>query len=139
LQALAYKAFREFLQLSKHYKSRLGLGVGGRGKSNEHNIDESPENLRSARMNKSDLVDAIADKAGLSKADAARALDATIKAVTGALKKGKTVSLVGFGTFSVRKRAARTGRNPRTGESIKIKASKNPAFKAGKALKDAVN
>jgi DNA-binding protein HU-beta len=90
-------------------------------------------------MNKSDLIDAIAEKAGLSKADAGRALDATIKSVTGALKKGKTVSLVGFGTFSVRKRAARTGRNPRTGEAIKIKASKIPAFKAGKALKDSVN
>jgi DNA-binding protein HU-beta len=90
-------------------------------------------------MNKSDLVDAVADKANLSKADAGRALDATIAAITRALKKGDTVSLVGFGTFSVRKRAARTGRNPRTGETIKIKASKNPAFKAGKALKDAVN
>jgi DNA-binding protein HU-beta len=90
-------------------------------------------------MNKSDLIDAIADKAGLSKADAGRALDATVKAISTALKKGKTVSLVGFGTFSVRKRAARTGRNPRTGETIKIKASKMPAFKAGKALKDAVN
>jgi DNA-binding protein HU-beta len=90
-------------------------------------------------MNKSDLVDAIAASAGLSKADAGRALDATVKAITGALKKGQSVSLVGFGTFSVRKRAARTGRNPRTGETIKIRASKNPAFKAGKALKDAVN
>ena len=90
-------------------------------------------------MNKSDLVDAVADKANLSKADAGRALDATIAAITSALKKGDTVSLVGFGTFSVRNRAARTGRNPRTGETIKIKASKNPAFKAGKALKDAVN
>ncbi len=90
-------------------------------------------------MNKSDLVDAIADAAGLSKADAGRALDATLEAVTGALKSGQSVSLVGFGTFSVRDRAARTGRNPRTGETIKIAASKNPAFKAGKALKDAVN
>jgi DNA-binding protein HU-beta len=90
-------------------------------------------------MNKSDLIDAIADTAGLSKADAGRALDALVKTVTKTLKKGGTVSLVGFGTFSVRKRAARTGRNPRTGETIKIKASKNPAFKAGKALKDAVN
>jgi DNA-binding protein HU-beta len=90
-------------------------------------------------MNKSDLIDAIADSAGLSKADAGRALDATVDAITGALKKGQSVSLVGFGTFSVRDRAARTGRNPRTGETIKIKASKNPAFKAGKALKDAVN
>ena len=90
-------------------------------------------------MNKSDLVDAIADKANLSKADAGRALDATIQAVTRALKKGDTVSLVGFGTFTVRKRAARTGRNPRTGETIQIKASKSPGFKAGKAFKDAVN
>jgi DNA-binding protein HU-beta len=90
-------------------------------------------------MNKSELIDAIADKGGLSKADAGRAVDALVKSVTRALKKGDTVSLVGFGTFSVRKRAARTGRNPRTGEAIKIKASKNPAFKAGKALKDAVN
>jgi DNA-binding protein HU-beta len=90
-------------------------------------------------MNKSELIDAIADSANLSKADAGRALDGLVSAVTKALKKGDTVSLVGFGTFSVRKRAARTGRNPRTGETIKIKASKNPAFKAGKALKDAVN
>ncbi len=90
-------------------------------------------------MNKSELIDAIADNSGLSKADSGRAVDAFVKSVTKALKKGDTVSLVGFGTFSVRKRAARTGRNPRTGETIKIKASKNPAFKAGKALKDAVN
>ena len=90
-------------------------------------------------MYKSELIDAIADSANLSKADAGRALDGLVGAVTKALKKGDTVSLVGFGTFSVRKRAARTGRNPRTGETIKIKASKNPAFKAGKALKDAVN
>jgi DNA-binding protein HU-beta len=90
-------------------------------------------------MNKSELIDAIADSANLSKADAGRALDGLVSAVTKALKKGDTVSLVGFATFSVRKRAARTGRNPRTGETIKIKASKNPAFKAGKALKDAVN
>ena len=90
-------------------------------------------------MNKSDLVDNVADSAGLSKADAGRALDAMVDAITGALQKGDSVSLVGFGTFSVRDRAARTGRNPRTGETIKIAASKNPAFKAGKALKDAVN
>jgi DNA-binding protein HU-beta len=90
-------------------------------------------------MNKSDLVDAIADSAGLSKADAGRALDGFVGAITGALKSGQSVSLVGFGTFTVRERAARTGRNPRTGETIQIAASKNPAFKAGKALKDAVN
>lgn len=90
-------------------------------------------------MNKSDLIDAIAESAGLSKADAGRALDGVVDSITGALKAGSAVSLVGFGTFSVRDRAARTGRNPRTGETIKIAASKNPAFKAGKALKDAVN
>ncbi len=90
-------------------------------------------------MNKSDLVDAIAESAGLSKADAGRALDAVVDTITSALKSGQSVSLVGFGTFSVRDRAARTGRNPRTGETIQIAASKNPAFKAGKALKDAVN
>ncbi len=90
-------------------------------------------------MNKADFIEAIADNAEMTKADAGRAVDAMIAAVTKALKKGDTVTLVGFGTFSVRKRAARTGRNPRTGENIKIKASKNPTFKAGKALKDAVN
>jgi DNA-binding protein HU-beta len=90
-------------------------------------------------MNKSDLIDAIAANSGLSKADAGRALDGLTTAVTKALKGGGTVSLVGFGTFSVKSRGARTGRNPRTGATIKIKASKNPTFKAGKALKDAVN
>lgn len=90
-------------------------------------------------MNKGEIIDAIAEGAEISKADAGRALDAFVGSITKALKKGDTVTLVGFGTFSVRKRAARTGRNPRTNEEIKIKASKNPAFKAGKALKDAVN
>ena len=90
-------------------------------------------------MNKSDLVDAIAKSADLSKAAAARALDATVESIKKALKKGDTVSLVGFGTFKVGKRAARNGRNPRTGETIKIKAAKVPKFSAGKGLKDAVN
>ena len=90
-------------------------------------------------MNKTDLIDAVSDSADLSKADSARAVDAVIAAITGALKKGDSVTLVGFGTFQVRERAARTGRNPKTGDAIKIEASKNPAFKAGKALKDAVN
>lgn len=90
-------------------------------------------------MNKSELITAIADHAELSKADAGRALDAFTDQVKRALKKGDDVALVGFGTFVVRKRAARTGRNPRTGATIKIKASKVPAFKAGKALKDALN
>jgi len=91
------------------------------------------------RVNKSELIDAIAADAGLSKADAGKALDATLAAVTGALKKGDTVSLVGFGTFQVKDRAARTGRNPQTGATIQIAAAKVPGFKAGKALKDAVN
>ncbi|HCE39824.1 MULTISPECIES: HU family DNA-binding protein [Alloalcanivorax] len=90
-------------------------------------------------MNKSELIDAIAAASDISKADAGRALDATLDAVTGALKKGDSVSLVGFGTFSVKERAAREGRNPQTGETIKIAAAKVPGFKAGKALKDAVN
>ncbi len=90
-------------------------------------------------MNKSDLIDTVARKAEMSKADAGRAVDAFIGAVTGALMEEDTVSLIGFGTFSVKHRAARMGRNPRTGEAIKIKASKNPSFKAGKGLKDAVN
>jgi DNA-binding protein HU-beta len=90
-------------------------------------------------VNKSDLVDAIAKSAEISKAAAARALDATVDSIKKALKKGDTVSLVGFGTFKVGKRAARNGRNPRTGATIKIKAAKVPKFSAGKGLKDAVN
>ncbi|MDR9406109.1 MAG: HU family DNA-binding protein [Spiribacter sp.] len=90
-------------------------------------------------MNKSELIDAVAQSAGLSKADATKAVDAFAGTVSSALKKGDQVTLVGFGTFTVRERAARTGRNPRTGASINIPASKVPGFKAGKALKDAVN
>jgi DNA-binding protein HU-beta len=120
--------------------SRQGLNVGGLNLPwDKLNLPPTHHNQWSARMNKSDLIDAIAESAGLSKADAGRALDGVVDAITGALKAGSAVSLVGFGTFSVRDRAARTGRNPRTGETIKIAASKNPAFKAGKALKDAVN
>ena len=90
-------------------------------------------------MNKSELIDAVASAADLSKADAGRAIDATVAAITDALSNGDSLSLVGFGTFSVSERAARTGRNPRTGETIQIAAAKLPKFKAGKALKDAVN
>ena len=90
-------------------------------------------------MNKSDLIDAIAKSSDISKAAAGRALDATVDSIKKALKKGDTVSLVGFGTFKVGKRAARNGRNPRTGETIKIKAARVPKFSAGKALKDALN
>jgi DNA-binding protein HU-beta len=90
-------------------------------------------------MNKSDLVEAMADAADISKSAAVRALDGMVDAIVAALKKGEPVSLVGFGTFSVRDRAPRSGRNPKTGETITIEASRAPAFKAGKALKDAVN
>jgi DNA-binding protein HU-beta len=90
-------------------------------------------------MKKTDVVNAVADAADLSKADAGRALDAVINVITKALKSGDSVTLTGFGTFALRTRAARQGRNPQTGATIKIKASKNPGFKAGKALKDAVN
>jgi len=90
-------------------------------------------------MNKTDLIEAMADAADISKAAAGRALEGMIEGIAKALKEGDTVSIVGFGNFVVRERAARTGRNPRTGEEIAIAASKTPAFKAGKALKDAVN
>ncbi len=90
-------------------------------------------------MNKAELVDAVASAANLSKADAGRAVDAVVNSITSALKKGQQVSVVGFGTFSVKHRSARSGRNPRTGETINIDASNVPGFKAGKALKDAVN
>ena len=90
-------------------------------------------------MNKSQLIDKIADDAEISKAAAGRALDAFVKAVTETLKDGDQLALVGFGTFQVRERAARTGRNPQTGATIEIAAAKDPAFKTGKTLKDAVN
>ncbi|MBI1397621.1 MAG: DNA-binding protein HU [Betaproteobacteria bacterium] len=90
-------------------------------------------------MNKSEMIEAIAKSADISKAAAGRALDATVTCVRSALKKGGTVTLVGFGTFYVSRRAARSGRNPRTGASIKIKSAKVPKFRAGKALRDAVN
>ena len=90
-------------------------------------------------MNKTELVEHIAGKSDISKAAASRALASIIDAVKKTLKKGETVTLVGFGTFSVSKRAARTGRNPRTGAPLKIKAAKVPRFKPGKGLKDALN
>jgi nucleoid DNA-binding protein len=89
-------------------------------------------------MNKSELVEAVASQAGLTKADADRALNAVTESIKKALKKGNVVSLVGFGTFKVSKRSARTGRNPQTGAALKIPARKVPRFTAGKALKDAV-
>jgi DNA-binding protein HU-beta len=90
-------------------------------------------------VNKNDLISVVSDKAGLSKADAAKAVDAVIDSITASLRGGKEVRLVGFGTFLVSSRAASTGRNPRTGETISIPAAKLPKFKAGKALKDALN
>lgn len=90
-------------------------------------------------MNKNDLVAHVAEVADLSKADAGKAVDAVFDSIIDALKKGDDVRLVGFGTFAVAERAASEGRNPRTGEKISIPASKQPKFKAGKALKDAVN
>ncbi|GAC1412134.1 MAG: HU family DNA-binding protein [Novosphingobium sp.] len=90
-------------------------------------------------MNKNDLIGSVADASGLTKGDASKAVEAVFDAITGALGKGDEVRLVGFGTFSVAKRKASTGRNPRTGEPMAIKASSQPKFKAGKGLKDSVN
>ena len=90
-------------------------------------------------MNKAELIEAVAASANLSKADASRAVDAVVDSIASSLSKGQQVSVVGFGTFSVKHRAARSGRNPRTGETIQIAASNVPGFKPGKALKDAVN
>jgi len=95
--------------------------------------------LQGALVNKTELIEHIAKNADISKAAATRALESTIGAIRTTLKKGGSVSLVGFGTFAVGKRAARTGRNPRTGDAIKIKAAKIPKFRPGKALKDALN
>jgi len=90
-------------------------------------------------MNKAELIDAVASAADLSRSEAANATDAVLDNIVSALAKGDQVNITGFGTFSVRDRAARSGRNPQTGETIQIKASKSPGFKAGKAFKDAVN
>jgi DNA-binding protein HU-beta len=90
-------------------------------------------------MNKNELIDAVAGETGLDRSDAAKATEALLNGIVDALSKGDQVALTGFGTFSVRARAARTGRNPQTGETIQIKASNSPGFKAGKAFKDAVN
>ncbi|WP_311394663.1 MULTISPECIES: HU family DNA-binding protein [unclassified Caballeronia] len=108
-------------------------------------MDAGPDRLKRANtdsgitMNKTELIDHIAQQADISKAAAGRALEAVIGGVSATLKKGGTVTLVGFGTFAVGKRTARTGRNPRTGDAIKIKAAKVPKFRPGKALKDALN
>jgi DNA-binding protein HU-beta len=99
-------------------------------------IDGIPKEMP---MNKNELIDAVAERTGLAKSDAARAVEAVLGSVTEALQKGDTVALSGFGTFVVKARAARAGRNPRTGEVLEIPASRAPTFKAGKALKDAVH
>jgi DNA-binding protein HU-beta len=90
-------------------------------------------------MNKNDLIDSVAERTSLAKSDAARAVEAVLSALTEAMQKGESVTISGFGTFATKLRAARTGRNPRTGEAIAIPASRVPGFKAGKGLKDAVN
>jgi len=90
-------------------------------------------------MNKNDLIDAVAERTGLAKSDAARAVEALLGTITEALQRGETVAVSGFGSFVTKVRAARTGRNPRTGEPVAIPASRAPTFKAGKALKDALN
>jgi DNA-binding protein HU-beta len=102
-------------------------------------IDDFATTKEINNMNKTELIDHIATKADISKAAAGRSLDAMIAAIKATLKKGNSVTLVGFGTFAVSQRAARTGRNPRTGEAIKIKKAKVPKFRPGKALKDALN
>ncbi|MFO1393492.1 MAG: HU family DNA-binding protein [Steroidobacteraceae bacterium] len=97
------------------------------------------EHIQEQAMNKNELVEAVSDRTGLARSDAAQAVEAVLAAVTEALRAGDTVALSGFGSFVAKTRAARTGRNPRTGEAIAIPASRAPAFKAGKALKDALN
>ena len=103
------------------------------------NIESVLKQTKGVNVNKGELIDKIAASADISKADAGRALDATLRAISGSLQNAESVSLVGFGTFLVRERAARDGRNPATGAAIKIAAAKVPAFKPGKALKDALN
>ena len=90
-------------------------------------------------MNKNDLIEAVAAHSGLSKADAGRAVDAVVGSITGALKAGESVNLIGFGTFDVRERAARTGRNPRTGEQVPVSAKRVPYFKPGKEMRAVIN
>lgn len=107
--------------------------AGASGPTFEHN------KMKGGLVNKQELIDAVAVSADISKAAAGRVLDSAIAAIKGSLKRGQTVTLVGFGTFYVGKRAPRSGRNPRTGASIKIRAAKVPKFRAGKALKDSVN
>ncbi|WP_308187586.1 HU family DNA-binding protein [Paraburkholderia aspalathi] len=119
--------------------SRLGVTRRPRDARRYRAPSRLPQTFSGVGMNKTELIDHIAQQADISKAAAGRALDAVIGGVKGTLKKGGSVTLVGFGTFAVGKRTARTGRNPRTGAAIKIKAAKVPKFRPGKALKDALN
>jgi DNA-binding protein HU-beta len=109
------------------------------GQNNAEHGGGSVSTKKGTSVNKQELIDAVAKSADISKAAAGRALDSAIVAIKGSLKRGQTVTLVGFGTFYVGKRQARSGRNPRTGASIKIRAAKVPKFRPGKALKDSVN
>ena len=111
----------------------------GRALAVEYNAVQNQIKKRGMTLNKTELIEHIARQADISKAAAGRALEAILGGIRASLKKGNSVTLVGFGTFIVGKRAARTGRNPRTNQPIKIKAAKVPKFRAGKALKDAVN
>jgi DNA-binding protein HU-beta len=115
------------------YKARSACGSRVRPHQIEYDYERGPE------VNKAELVEAVAKTADISKAAAERAVNGALNAITSSLRKGQSVTLVGFGTFSVGRRAARAGRNPRTGASIRIKASKVPKFRAGKELKGAVN
>ena len=115
-------------------RTRWGFDIEGVA-----NIESVLKQKKGVNVNKGELIDKIAASADISKADAGRALDATLTAISGSLQNAESVSLVGFGTFLVRERAARDGRNPATGAAIKIAAAKVPAFKPGKALKDALN
>ena len=102
-------------------------------------VDKTKSLKEATIVNKTELVANVADKSGLTKKDAEKAVIAVFESIENALKEGDKVQLIGFGTFEVKERAARTGRNPQTGKAIEIPASKNPVFKAGKTLKDAVN
>jgi DNA-binding protein HU-beta len=112
---------------------------GPADRSNRYDDALLQPNKRGLNVNKTELIDHIAKQSDISKAAAGRALDAMVGAVKGTLKRGGSVTLVGFGTFAVGKRAARSGRNPRTGAAIKIKSARVPKFRPGKALKDALN
>jgi DNA-binding protein HU-beta len=110
--------------------------LSNRLRTGNHFFDDKPG---AVGMNKQELIGSVADTSGLSKGDATKAVEAVFEAISASLKKGDEVRLVGFGTFSISKRKASTGRNPRTGEPMSIKASTQPKFKAGKGLKDSVN